>query len=166
MAYLSIPAELTASLVANWGLAAPVAAANIHFDSGWFDRKWLRATNTNAQVTVSGPVASPMRYFGVHWIGGVGVGALSPGMRLISYHLYAINVWVWIPAGDERYLYDGYAEQIRLEVIRIINEQRMSYTCTKIHFAIPRDAGVARHEFDVTPQLLRYEITIQVNHMS
>ena len=166
MATVTIPEEVSAMLVAQWGLAAPISTAEIHFDVGWVDRKWLRATNTNAQVIVSGPVASPIRYFGPHWIGGVGVGALSPGLRLLAYHLYVVNIWVPIPAGDERHIWEDYAEQIRFEIVRILNEQRSGFVCTKIMFLIPRDMGVARHELDVTPRIMRYEISFQVDHMS
>jgi len=92
MAYTTIPEEIYAMLVTQWGLADPVGTANIHFDYGWVDRKQLRATNTNAQVIVSGPISSNMRYFGPYWTGGHGVGAISPGMTLVSYHYYTINV--------------------------------------------------------------------------
>ena len=162
MATTTIPEEISAMLVAQWGLAAPIDTGHLHFDVGWVDRKQLRATNVNAQIIVSGPISSAMRYFGPDVVAGV----VAPGLRLLSYHHYVINIWVPIPAGDERDIWDDYAEQIRFEVIRIINEQRSNFTCAKIMFAIPLDAGVARHELDATPRILRYEITIQVDHMS
>ena len=163
MATVTIPEEISAMLLAQWGLLAPISIAEIHFDVGWVDQKWLRATNTNAQVITSGPIASPMRYFGPD-VSALGV--VAPGLRLLSYHRYVINIWVPIPRGDLRGVWEDYAELIRFEVIRIINEQRSNFTCAKIMFAIPLDAGIARHELDATPMILRYEITIQVDHMS
>jgi len=162
MATTTIPEEIATSLATNWGLAAPLDAAHLHFDADWVDRKQLRATNVNAQIIVSGPIASPIRYFGP----GVTAGVLDPGLTLMTYHRYVVNIWVPIPAGDERDIWGDYAEQIRLEVIRIINEQRNSFTCAKIKFAIPLDAGRALHELDVTPRILRYEITIQADRIS
>ena len=163
MATVTIPQEIAATLDSVlWLLAAPISRSQIHFDTEWVDRKWLRATNTNAQVIVSGPISSTTRFFGPE----VTLGVVSPGLHLLNYHWYTINVWVPIPAGDETDIYEDYAEQIRFEIIRIINEQRNSFTCAKITFAIPLDAGVALHELDRTPRILRYEITIQVDHFS
>ena len=159
----TIPEEISAMLVAQWNPALLAPATMIHFDWGWVDQKWLRATNIDAQVIVSGPIASPMRYFGPD-VSALGV--VAPGLRLLSYHRYVINIWVPIPRGDLRGIWEDYAELIRFEVIRIINEQRSNFTCAKIMFALPLDAGIARHELDATPMILRYEITIQVDHMS
>jgi len=161
LATTTIPEEVSAMLAAQWGLASPIDTAHLHFDVGWVDQKQLRATNINAQIIVSGPVASPMRYFGPDVVAGV----VAPGLRLLSYQRYVINIWVPIPYGDMRDTWDDYAEQIRFEVIRIINEQRSNFTCAKIMFAIPLDAGVARHELDAVPRILRYEITFQADHM-
>ena len=164
MATVTIPEEITAMLIAQWGLVAPISTAEIHFDVGWVDMKQLRATNINAQVITSGPIASPTRFFGPNV--NLLTGAVDVGLRLLNYHRYVINIWVPIPRGDLRGIWEDYAEQIRFEVIRIINEQRSAFVCLKIMFAIPLDAGIARHELDATPMILRYEITIQVDHMS
>ena len=164
MSTTTIPEEVAAMLAAQWGLAAPIDAAHLHFDVGWVDRKQLRATNINAQIIVSGPIASPIRYFGPRLVAGP--DTMSPGLILMSFHRYSVNIWVPIPAGDETDVWRDYAEQIRYEVVRILNEQRSGYTCAKIQFSIPLDEGIARHEIDITPRILRFEITFQVNHHS
>jgi len=164
MATTTIPEEIIASLATNWALLNPLDAGHLHFDVGWVDRKQLRATNVNAQIIVSGPIASPIRYFGPDV--RVLPDTLFPGLTLMSFHRYVVNIWVPIPAGDETDTWRDYAEQIRYEVVRILNEERANFTCTKIAFEIPLDEGIARHEIDVHPRILRYEITFQVNHVS
>lgn len=169
MAYVTIPQGIMNALTANWALVAttPVGVTRIHFDVGWVDRKQLRATNITAQVIVSGPIAGSIRYFGPDVVAGV----VAPGLRLLTYHRYVVNIWVPIPAGDERTVWDEYAEEIRFEIIRILNEVRSGFAaippgCPVIMFEIPLDAGRALHELDVTARILRYEITIQVDTMS
>jgi len=168
MAYTTIPTGIRNALVANWALAAgPTDVDHINFDTGWVDRRQLRATNITAQVIVSGPIAGPIRYFGPDVVAGV----VAPGLRFLTYHRYVVNVWVPIPAGDERLVWDDYAEEIRFEVVRILNELRSGFAaippgCPTIMFEIPLDAGRALHELDATPRILRYEITIQVDTMS
>lgn len=168
MAYVTIPTGIRNALVANWALAAgPTDAAHINFDTGWVDRRQLRATGITAQVIVSGPIAGPIRYFGPDVVGGV----VAPGLRFLTYHRYVVNVWVPIPAGDERLVWDDYAEEIRFEVVRILNELRSGFAlippgCPDIMYEIPLDAGRALHELDATPRILRYEVTIQVDTMS
>jgi len=169
MAYTTIPQGIRNALVANWTLAAGLTDVDhINFDVGWVDLKQLRATNITAQVIVSGPIAGPIRYFGPDVSA---LGAVSPGLRFLTYHRYVINVWVPIPYGDLTLVWDGYAEEIRFEIIRILNELRSGFAlippgCPTIMFEIPLDAGRALHELDATPRILRYEITIQVDTMS
>ena len=169
MAYTTIPRGIVNTLVANWALAVGLTDANhINFDTGWVDLKQLRATNITAQVIVSGPIAGPIRYFGPD-VSALGV--VAPGLRLLTYHRYVVNIWVPIPPGDLRLVWDDYAEEIRFEVIRILNEQRSGFAavppgCPVIMFEIPLDAGRALHELDTTPRILRYEITFQVDTMS
>jgi len=162
LAYTTILEEVAEMLETEWGLADPLDASHLHFDAGWFDRKQLRATNINAQIIVSGPVSSSITYFGSDVVGGV----VADGLRLVNHQYYVINVWVPIPAGDERTIYDDYAEQIRFEIVRIINENRSDFTCAKIMFALPIDAGIMRHELNAEPRILRYEITFMADRMS
>jgi len=157
MAVTTIAEGISALLAANWGLAAPLATADIHFDVGWVDRQWIGQSNASPQVIVSGPMTSPIRYFGME------TAVSAAKQHLLSYGIYVINIWLRIMAGTDGDVEEDYAEQMRNEVVRIINEGCIT-TPTRVTYLIPRDMGRALHELDRTPRLLRFEITVQANY--
>ena len=140
---------ILADLQTQWSLVDPLDAGNIHFHADWYDGKQIKP-----QITITGPISSPVRYFGPP--------AETAGLHLLSWMKYLVNVWVRIPAGEDSTRHSEYAEQMRKEVVRILNKRRESYGLP-IGLVIPIDQGRAFHELDSTPRILRYEITVQAN---
>jgi len=159
MSTTTVAEQIAACLRTNWGLADPLAAADVHFDVGWVDRKQLRY---KPQVIVSGPISSPMRYFTPRIVGGVA----EPGLHLFSFARYVVNVWIIIPAGEESQRHADWAELMRIEVVRILNEHRCDGGCysAPLGCVFPLDYGRALHELDVTPRIIRYEVACQANY--
>jgi hypothetical protein len=155
MSTTTVAETILAELVAHWSLAAPLAAANIHFHVDWYDPKWP----DQPQITVTGPISSPNRFFGPK----VTAGVPAAGLHLFSFQRFLVNIWVRVPAGEDSDDQSNYAEQMRIEVVKILNEQRAGYTLP-IGLVIPLDAGRALHELDRTPRILRYEVTVQANY--
>ena len=150
MSTTTVAETILAELVAHWTLANP-AAADIHFHVDWYDPKQPK----KPQITVTGPISSPNRFFGP-------ASAAAAGLHLLSYQRFLVNIWVVVPAGEDSDDQSDIAELMRIEVVRILNEQRAGYT-PPIGLVVPLDEGRALHELDRTPRLLRYEIMIQVN---
>ena len=157
MATVTIAESITALLVANWTLAAPLAVLDIHFDTGWVDRQWIGQSDASPQVITSGPMSSPNRFFGQR------TAASAAKLHLLSYGRYVINIWVRIMAGDDGDVGEDYAELIRNEVVRIINEECIVLP-TGVTYLVPLDQGRALHWLDRTPRLHRFEITVQANY--
>ena len=151
MSTTTVAETILAELVAHWSLAAPLAAANSHFHVDWYDPKWP----DQPQITVTGPISSPNRFFGP-------ASAAAAGLHLFSFQRFVVNIWVRVPAGEDSDDQSDYAELMRIEAVKILNEQRAGYTLP-IGLVIPLDEGRALHELDRTPRILRYEITCQVN---
>jgi len=163
MATTTIAEALSSLLSTNWNLGAPLNAANIHFDVGWVDREWIGsslANNASPQVIVSGPMMSPLRYFGKS-------ATADAGRRLLSYSRYVVNIWLRVAAGSDGDIEEDYAFQMRDEVVRILNENGCSIaTPTYVTLVVPLDRGRVLHELDKTPRLYRIEITAQVNYQT
>jgi len=118
----------------------------------WYDPK----QPGKPQITVTGPISSPNRFFGP-------ASAAAAGLHLLSYQRFLVNIWVVVPAGEDSDDQSDYAELMRIEAVKILNEQRAGYTLP-IGLVIPLDEGRALHELDRTPRLLRYEIMVQVSY--
>lgn len=158
MATVTIAESITALLSgAAWTLAAPLAAANIHFDTGWVDRQKIGFSDPSPQIITSGPMSSPNRFFGQR------TAASAAKLHLLSYGRYVINIWVRIMAGTDGDAPEDNMELLRNEVVRIINENCIT-TPTSVTYLVPLDQGRALHELDRTPRLLRFEITVQANY--
>ena len=159
MATTTIAESVLAVLTTNWTLAAPLAAANIHFDTGWIDREWIGHSDAALQIIVTYIGAGPIDYFGR-------ITTASRGSHLLALLDYVVNVWVRIPAGvggGDDQLYLDYAEQLRWEVIDLLNHYGCSVaTPTKVGPILPRGFGMALHELDRTPRILRFEIPVLV----
>ena len=148
----TVAATIIDCLQANWGGGITPVVGDIIWSDEWFRSR--DDVRDMPQVTVTGPVSSRIRFFGPAVTGGVP----AAGLHLFSFQHYRVNVWVTIPRGDytvDESIYYTYAEDMRNEIVRILNEQRCS--C----YAAP--LGLARHEFNRTPRMIRYEILIQVN---
>jgi len=159
MAVVTIAEAIVTVLTANWTLAAPLAAADIHFDTGWIDREWTGATDPAIQIIVTYMGVGPISYYGR-------VATANRGHHLLGYLDYVVNVWVRIPAGvggaDDQ-LYLDYAEQLRWEVVDLLNHYGCSIaTPVKVGPVLPLGFGLALHELDRTPRILRFEIPVLV----
>ena len=161
MSTTTIAEAIMALLESNWSLAAPLTAADIHFDCGWLDRQWLAFSRPSPQIIVSGPIASPNTFYGK-------AAAADAGLHLFAYNRYVVNVWVRLGAGEVGGgTHPDTAELLRDEVVKIINEHRCDIvTPAGITFLLPLDRGRALHELNMSPRVLRYEITVQVNQQT
>ena len=161
MAVVTIAEAVLAVLTTNWTLGAPLAAANIHFDTGWIDREWTGATDAALQIIVTYMGDGPITYFGR-------LTTASRGHYLLGYLDYVVNVWVRVPAGvggGDDQLYLDYAEQLRWEVVDLLNHFGCSVaTPTRTGPILPLGFGRAIHELDRTPRILRFEIPVLVWH--
>lgn len=148
MAYVTVAEAIVASLSANWSLLAPISAAEIHFDDGWFDKD-----HPDLQITVYGPISSENQYFGPP--------AGSMLMSITTYANYEIHVWVRIPRGADGDTEETQGERMRREVHRILNEQRESHV-PPINLVYPLGRGSARHEYNQTPKVVHYIVPTRV----
>ena len=89
-------------------------------------------------------------------------------LHLLTYERYPVNVWKTIPRGADGDAEEDYVELMRKEVVRILNTERANYAGTHADLSLvfPLDEGIARHERDRTPRLLRVEITVQANYQT
>lgn len=157
MATVTVIEAISSLLSTEWNLAAPLAAANLHFDVGWIDRQWIGFSDSSPQIIVSGPIVSPIRFFGPRT-------TASLGHHLLSYGRYVVNIWLRIMAGTDGDLEADYMELLRVEVVRILNEKGCTVLVpAALTMVIPLDYGRALHELNQTPRVLRYEITFQAN---
>jgi hypothetical protein len=157
----TVAATIIDCLQANWGGAVVPAAADIIFSDEWYRSR--DDVRDKPQVTVTGPVSSRNRFFGPAVTPPT---TRAPGLHLFSFQHYRVNVWVTIPRGkydDDEAVEYTYAEDMRNEIVRILNEQRCSCYADPLGIVVPLDQGVGRHEFNRTPRMLRYEILVQVN---
>jgi len=76
---------------------------------------------------------------------------------------YVVNAWSRIIAGGVGTQELQNVNDMRLEIANVFRRgQADSYGGSLSPFGVvlPLDAGVPRHEFDKTPRLLRYELTL------
>ena len=153
MAVDTVSEQIKDMLENNWSLLGDLAVANVHFDVGWYDSRW----NTRPQVTVRHAVSPPHRVFGANVEGG------HVDLHLMSFERYVVNCWVEIrpdSVGDSN---EDDIEEMRREVVRIINNQWKSFP-PPLGMVVPLDMGRPLHEWNRTPRLLRYEITLQATY--
>lgn len=109
------------------------------FTTDWYDSKLL-----TPQVTV-GPLASPVgRFFGT--------------INLTLHHRFRVNCWLHIPAGADGESEKTTIEDMRKEVLRIVNAKR--HSAASFANVVPLDEGTPLHELDQTPRILRYELVL------
>jgi len=153
MAFDSIAEQIRDMLQENWGLPGDLAAANIEFSVGWFNSRMPN----KPQVTVRHLAGAPMKYF----------GATEDNIHLtiMGHERYIVNCWLEIRRGKSGDEEEDNIELMRREVVDIINTQRTCFV-RPLGLVIPLDMGRPLHEWDRTPRLLRYEITLMANYFA
>lgn len=136
-------------LQANWGAAMSPAVSEIIWHESWFDAK--RGMGPEAQITVTDFV----RPVGQMFTGGGGGSLFSR-----TYPRFLVNCWFREPRGYLGTLNMGSINAMRDEVLRVVQEGWRAIFSGFGRICIPRDEGVPLHEVDVTPRLMRYEITL------
>jgi hypothetical protein len=135
---MTLAGSIKTSLASNWALTGDLASTKVHFaDSGWFDSNYA----SYPQIVVTQMVEP---------IGGYYSSSLHLHPRFV------VNCWLQIPRGANGTVESQYIEDMRYEVVRIINENRTMLGTNTI--IIPRDAGIPRHELSMEPRILRFEI--------
>jgi len=149
MTYVTVAEQVKTKLYDNWTLTGILAKTKIHFNTEWYDGD------------VPGPQISVCPLFRTqHDMFGPRLGSTS--MSLMSYDRYVVNLWYPIPFGESGHEHTAAIEQMRIEVVRILNAQRETYTLP-VSMVIPLDQGNPRHSHIKIPRLLRIEVLIQVD---
>lgn len=138
-----------AALKSNWSLLGAGSVSAIYWSpKDWFDTAFVMMP----QVSVS-PIAEVPHFF---------YAQPSGTLTVDSHPMFAVNVWVPRPVGSPGTAEAELAEAMRYEVCRIAVAQRISMS--PFGAVVPKDMGVARHEDNVEPRILRYEITLLSSH--
>lgn len=151
---MTVAGTIATVLRTNWGLAAPLIAANIHFDEGWYDS---RAGVLDRQVIVS-HVSSPTHmFFGPNH-------AVDNSLNLLNFDRYAVDCWVRIPRGQDGATEQQQCTDIKNEVVRVLNLQRNNYVAP-IGMVFPLDYGTQLNETDMNnvPFMMRWRVSVQAN---
>ena len=151
---MTVAGTIAAVLRNNWGLAAPLAAANIHFDEGWYDS---RGTILDRQVIVSHVVSPTHMFFGPNH-------AVDNYLNLLNFDRYAVDCWVRIPRGQDGATEQEQCEDIKNEVVKVLNLQRENYVAP-VGLVLPLDYGTQLNEVDANgvPRVMRWRVLIQAN---
>ena len=140
--------SISSTLYSNWNLTGAGTKTLIRFGStGWYENNYPKP-----QITVSN-LAEPKGKFFLD---------SSGSMIIHSYPNYVVNCWVPIPRGGNGTAQAQLADDMRYEVARIIVNKRNSIG--DLAPVVPDDLGVAHHELDVEPRMLRYEVTLTGAH--
>ncbi len=137
--------SISAILASTWALTGASAKNNIHFET---EKDWFNPAHiSKPQITVSTLVEPKGHIF------------KSNGTLIMhSYPRYSLNIWVPIPRGNLGTAETQLADDMRYEAARIILANRTSIG--DFIMITPEDAGIAHHEMDKEPRMLRYELTL------
>jgi hypothetical protein len=151
---MTVGATIAAVLQTNWGLAGALAAANIHFDDGWYDS---RATVLDRQVTVFHITSPPTMFFGPNY-------AVDNYLNLLNFDRYAVDCWIRVPRGEDGATERQQCEDMKNEVVRILNLFRATYAAP-LGLVFPLDYGTQINEMDANgvPRLMRWRVLVQAN---
>jgi hypothetical protein len=131
--------SICALLAGSWSLSAPIGSANIAFHEGWYDKDYI----DRPQVTVT-DLSRP-------------VGLFFLGTTSVTHHMrFVVNCWYTIPRGAPGTLEYTNIDSMRVEAFRILNGYR--HVISDLDISLAEDEGVARHELDQIPRILRYEL--------
>ena len=136
---MTLAGSLSTLLSDNWALTGDLATSKIHFSTAWYDSSYVKP-----QVTVT-HLSSP-------------VGGFFGTVNLVLHSRFVVNCWLQIPRGSPGATEKTQIEDIREEVLRIVNAKR--HDINSFANVVPLDEGVPHHELDQTPRNLRYEITV------
>ncbi|MGD6850744.1 MAG: hypothetical protein ACQCN6_01635 [Candidatus Bathyarchaeia archaeon] len=140
---MTLAGSIKAVLQANWTLTGLLGTAQI----GWGDGCWYDSAGLERQVTVTNYLGGAVR----HYFGG--------SVRY-SYPQFHVNIWVRVPPGSSGETEEQQAEDMRLEVCRVVMTKRADVS--PFINIVPVDEGVPLHEVDgPVPRLMRYEITLK-----
>ena len=151
---MTVAGTIAAVLQANWALVAPLAAANIHFDDGWYDS---RASIIDRQVVVSHIISPTTRFFGPNH-------AVDNYLNLLNFDRYAVDCWVRVRRGEDGVTERQQCEDMKNEVVRVLNLQRNNYVAP-IGMVFPLDYGTQLNEVDASgvPYMMRWRVMVQAN---
>jgi len=144
---LTLAGTIVNYLIANWGVGMIPPLNMIHFDEGWYDG--TAGQGRDAQIVVSDSI----RPIGQMFTGGGTVYTRT-------YPRFAVNCWYREPRGYKGTLNLGSINAMRDEVVRIVQAGWRSIFSGFNRICINLDEGVPLHEVDVTPRIMRYEITL------
>ena len=150
MSQLSVAEQIRDILEENWALVGELRAHKVEFSVGWFNSK----VPDKHQVTVRHAFAGPMKYFGA-----------TPDnihLTMMNHSRYVVNCWLIVRRGESGDEGEDHIEAMRREVVHILNTNRTCFV-PPVGLVIPLDFGRALHEWDRTPRILRYEITLMAN---
>lgn len=153
MATDTVAEQIRDMIKANWALLGKLAVAKMEFSVGWYNSR----TPNKPQVTVRHSYAGPMKYFGAT--------EENIHLNMLNHSRYVVNCWHEIRSGKSGDEEEDLIEAMRREVVQILNSKRTCFV-PPIGLVIPLDFGRALHEWDRTPRILRYEITIMANYNS
>jgi len=136
---LTLAGSLSILLQDNWALTENLRKTKIEFGSGWYNKD-----NVKPQVIVS-DLSSP-------------VGQFFGTSTVTLHHRFVVNCWLIVPGGATGADEKTSIEDMRREVLRIINANR--HGVNSLDIIVPSDEGTPHHELDATPRILRYEVTV------
>lgn len=149
----SVAEQIRDMLEENWALTGELRAHKMEFSVGWYNAK----VPDKHQVTVRHSFAGPMKYFGAT--------ADNVHLTMMNHSRYVVNCWVIVRRGESGDEGEDVIEAMRLEVVQILNLKRTCFV-PPVGLVIPLDLGRALHEWDKTPRILRYEISVMANRFS
>lgn len=132
---------------AAWTLASPLGTAEIYWSEEWYNNR----KDEYPQITVT-PITEPelQRFRG------------ATSMGVMTRPLYMINCWKRVPDGADGTKELDMVEQMRKEVFESFRRNFPDYGGSLSPFGVvlPTDKGISRHELNITPHTLRYEVVV------
>lgn len=145
---MSLNKKILDYLESEWSLASPLDSSEIYWSEEWFNTR----KHEYPQISVS-PLSTVIRERFKN----------QPGDLELRHHSnWLVNVWRRVPRGSPGTREVDQVEDMRQEVVGIFKngfDSGYGGSLTPIRMIIPLDDGVARHEVNVQPRTLRYEIT-------
>jgi len=149
----SVAEQIRDMLEENWALTGDLRAHKVEFSVGWYNAK----VPDKHQVTVRHSFDGPVKYFGAT--------ADNIHLTIMIHARYVVNCWFIIRRGESGDEEEDRIEDMRREVMQILNTKRTCFV-PPVGLVIPLDGGRALHEWDRTPRILRYEISVMANFFS
>lgn len=144
---MTLQGTLIEFLKSAWTLASPLGTAEIYWSEEWYNN----AKDEYPQITVTSITEPSLQRFRGH-----------NSMGALMRPLYAINCWKRLPAGKDGTLELTMVEQMREEVCEAFRREFPSYggSLSPFGVALASDKGIPRHELNIAPRTLRYQVTV------